>query len=317
MLWGTCLSCSIVSFAQKVDYSVVSVPEEVGLELKKITSDNDMVAMPLVRRGLFGIQWVTGHVMDIAPNDSTLAFISDRDKTTNIYVKALWRHSASIKRTNRTGVMDPSYSPDGKFICFSEEIGRSRQIFQTDAFQGFVCRQITNGSMDYGPVYSQDMTKIFFSRKESKGYSIWSYDLKEKFLSSYTVGMNPFVINCSQILCSRSNAEGRGEIWLIDLEKGTEECIVSDPKISFSSPVLSPDGKRIAFVGGTPLPYKNRFYWNTDIYVCNVDGTDLQRITYHAADDLCPIWSIDGQFLYFISQRGSESACANIWRISI
>ena len=112
--------------------------------------------------------------------------------------------------------MDLSFSPDGKVLCFSEEVGKNRQLFQTDAFQGFVCRQITNGSMDYGPVYSQDMTKVFFSRQESRGYSIWSYDLKEKYFSNYSQGLNPFVISKGKLLCSRTNAAGRGEIWIIE-----------------------------------------------------------------------------------------------------
>ena len=313
---SACLCASVIAFAQKVDYSVVSVPEEAGFELKKITSDNDMVAMPLVIRKNSGVQWVSGRVIDISPSDGSLAFISARENTTNIYVKNLnARNRASVKRTNRTAVMDLSFSPDGKYICFSEEVGKTRNIFQTDARQGFICRQITNGSEDYNPVYSKGMEKLFFSRKESMSFSIWSYDLTEKYISNYSPGLNPFIIGDSQILCSRTNSVGRGEIWLIDLEYGTEECILSDSQISFSSPVLSPDGKRLAIVGGTPLPYKDRFYWNTDIYVCNLDGSELQQVTYHAADDLCPVWDQDGKSLFFISQRGSEGAVANIWKI--
>lgn len=316
VLWA-CMSVSAIAVAQKVDYSVVSVPEEGGHELKMITSDNDMVAMPQVRRNSSGVQWVSGRVMDISPDNTALAFISLRDKSTNIFVKGLVGPGALIKRTNRSSVMDLSYSPDGKYFCFSEEVGKTRQLFQTDAQQGFVCRQITNGSMDYNPVYSSEMKRVFFSRKELRGYSIWSYDVNEKSLSNYSPGLNPYVISENRILCSRMNSTGRGEIWVIDLENGTEECILSDPNISFASPVLSADGKRIAVVGGTPLAYNNRFYWNTDIYVCGIDGADLQQITYHAADDLCPIWSKDGRYIYFISQRGSENATANIWRIAL
>ena len=46
------------------------------------------------------------------------------------------------------------------------------------------------------------------------------------------------------------------------------------------------------------------------------DGTGLAQLTYHAADDLSPVWSKDGRYIYFISQRGDQNATANVWRIS-
>ena len=44
------IGISATSFAQRVDYSVVSVPEESGAELMKITKESDYVCMPLVKR---------------------------------------------------------------------------------------------------------------------------------------------------------------------------------------------------------------------------------------------------------------------------
>ena len=57
-------------------------------------------------------------------------------------------------------------------------------------------------------------------------------------------------------------------------------------------------------------------YANTDIFVAKIDGTNLTQITYHAADDLSPVWSRDGKYIYFISQRGSDTGTANIWRMN-
>ena len=51
------------------------------------------------------------------------------------------------------------------------------------------------------------------------------------------------------------------------------------------------------------------------IYACRIDGTGMAQLTYHAADDLSPVWSRCGRYIYFISQRGSASATANIWRM--
>lgn len=305
------------SWAQTVDYSVVSVREESGLELMKFTSDNDLVAMPQVRRGISGVQWFSNRIIDISPDGTKLAFVSARGSSSNIFVKEISRQGSSTQRTNRGNVVDFSYSPDGKLLLFSERVGKNSRIFQTDAEQGFICRQITSGNQDYSPCCSKDMKRVFFARQESRGVSLWSYDVQNNYLSNYSYGMNPCVIGENIILCARMNDSGRGEIWEVNLATGIEECIVSDLNCSFSTPVLSPDGRWIAFVGSSPLMSENTTYWNTDIYISRRDGTERHQLTYHAADDLSPVWSQDGHNLFFISQRGSENAIANIWRLSV
>lgn len=129
--------------------------------------------------------------------------------------------------------------------------------------------------------------------------------------------MNPSVTDKDDVLlCIRTNGFGKGEIWRINYTTGTEECIVSDAMKSFSTPSISPDGKWILFVASSTIPAGTSYYWNTDIYVCREDGTQLSQLTYHAADDLSPVWSRDGKYIYFISQRGSAEGTANVWRMS-
>jgi Tol biopolymer transport system component len=129
--------------------------------------------------------------------------------------------------------------------------------------------------------------------------------------------MNPCPIKDeTSLLCVRPNGNGRNEIWKVNYNSGVEECIVSNNNHSFSSPTISPDGKWILFVGSSKIDERTFRYYNTDIYVCRIDGTGLTQLTYHAADDVSPVWSKDGKFIYFISQRGSTTGTANIWRMS-
>ncbi len=304
--------------AQQVDYSVVSVPEESGVDFKKITTDNDYVCMPIVNRTSKGVKWLTNRIIDVSTDGTSIAYLSYRNNSSNIFVKDISRQGSSVQRTNRSSIIDFSYSPDGKNICFSESRGGNNQIYVTDAKNGYVCRQITSGGNDYSPIYSSDMSNIFFARQEQNGVSIWSYSVTDNFLSSYTSGMNPYLINGKPAyICSRVNSFGNGEIWIIDYQTGVEECIISDMSRSFTSPVLSPDGTKILFVGGNELYVNDRTtYCNTDIFVCDIDGSNFSQLTYHAADDLSPMWSKDGAYIYFISQRGSADAVANIWRMN-
>lgn len=310
------LSLGIQVKAQKVDYSVVFVPEESGVEFIKITQDGDYVCSPSVKRNSKSVNWFTNHILDISKDGKNIAYLSFRNNTSNIFVKSLEKQGASLQRTNRNMILDFSYSNDGKYICFTEQRGKTTQIFQTSADKGYVCRQITSNNSDYSPVYAHDMQQIFFSRLEAKGASIWSYNINNNFLSSLTAGMNPYPYSNNTYLCVRANGEGRNEIWKVNYETGVEECIVSDVERSFSSPRISPDGQWVLFVGSSKIQSGKISYWNTDIFVSRIDGTGLMQLTYHAADDLSPVWSKDGKYIYFVSQRGSAEACANIWRMT-
>lgn len=303
--------------AQQVDYSVVSVPEESGIEFTKVTSDNDYVCQPVVRRNSRSLSWFTNRIIDISQDGTTIAYLSARNNSTNIFIKELSKQGSSIQRTTRQSILDFAYSPDGKFICFSEKRGNDIQVFQTDATQGYVCRQITSGAKDYSPRYSFDMNSIFFSREEKNGFSIWSYDLKNNFLSTFTSGMSPSLIEDeSKYYCVRTGGNGKSEIWKVDYNNSIDECIVSDINRSFTTPSISPDGEWILMTGESIIQNANGIYRNTDIYVCRTDGTELTQLTFHAADDLSPVWGKDGKYIYFISQRGSANGTANIWKMT-
>ncbi len=316
--FGLSLLSSLAISAQSVDYSVVSVKEESGINFTKITNDNDAVCMPIVERNSKGCQWVTNRIIGISTDGNNLAFVSAKNNTTNIFIKDINRQGGAIQRTHRQNVIDFNYSPDGKYLCFSESKGDYIQVFQTDAKSGYVCRQITNGAQDYSPIYSDDMQQIFFARSEANGTSIWSHNIKDNFLSTYTTGMNPWPLKDNKsIICTRANDDGRSEIWKVDITSGIEECIVTDGERSFTTPTVSPDGQWILFVGSNKLDNGTRNgYYDTDIFVCHLDGSQLTQLTYHAADDLSPVWSNDGKYIYFISQRGSAAGIANVWRMN-
>lgn len=311
------VACAAGATAQTIDYSVVSVPEESGLELTKMTGKGDYVCLPQVVRRGGGIDWLSNRVLAPLPGTDEIAYLSFRNNTTNIFLKNLSKQGGSRQRTNRSNVMDFSFSPDGKELYFSEVRGATTSIFRTDATTGYVCRQVTSGSNDYSPVVVPESGLVFFARVENNGCGIWSYSLRDNFLASYTQGLNPCPVSGgTSLVIARQAATGRSEIWRIDYTSGVEECIVSDPDRSFTSPVVSPDGRWILFVGGSWLQGPGFTYPNTDIFVCRMDGTDLRQLTHHAADDLSPVWGNDGRYIYFISQRGDAEATANIWRMT-
>ncbi|MCX5747331.1 MAG: S9 family peptidase, partial [Proteobacteria bacterium] len=76
------------------------------------------------------------------------------------------------------------------------------------------------------------------------------------------------------------------------------------------APVVSPDGKRVAFaVRDTDLDANRGRY---DLWIANVDGSSVRRLTSSPENDTDPAWSADGKWLYFVSAR---SGSAQVWRL--
>lgn len=73
-----------------------------------------------------------------------------------------------------------------------------------------------------------------------------------------------------------------------------------------TAPSLSPDGQQVVFMsrrGGN----------NWDVYIVNIDGSDIRRLTEDEASDGLPIWSPDGNAIAFASDRGGPWA---IWAMT-
>ncbi len=71
---------------------------------------------------------------------------------------------------------------------------------------------------------------------------------------------------------------------------------------SETNPESSPDGRQLAFM--------SRRDGNWEIYVADLDGSGLRRLTHHPANDGLPTWSPDGKYLAFVSDRDGQWA---IW----
>ena len=100
----------------------------------------------------------------------------------------------------------------------------------------------------------------------------------------------------------RSPTTGVFHIFLIgpDGKNAVEVNSATDPA-EYTGPSWSPDGTQIAFasnLGGSA---------NFDIYVMNIDGTNVRPIVTHSGGDFAPAWSPDGQKILFQAWRSNET----------
>ncbi len=303
-----------------VDYATVSVPEEGSLSLVQYTKEEERVVGPnVIRNKETGVlNWYAPAMLAVSPDDTKVAYLGKSNDFNNMYLKNIKGGRSTIQRTHNRDILDMSYSPDGKYIAFSERKtdGTLMNIYSINATEGVAVRQlVATSASELSPSYSKDGGQIYFVKSEGSRYYIWSLDVESSLETQYTEGFTPSLNpNGEDLIITRNSRDGaRGEIWTINLKKGTETLILNDPKKGFSSPQISPDGKKVICVG-TSLKDKTKPQ-NLDLYTVNIDGTNLTQLTFHGGNDVSPVWSTDGSSIFFISQRGNKKGEFNVWKM--
>jgi len=128
-------------------------------------------------------------------------------------------------------------------------------------------------------------------------------------------------------------ATGTTQIWVLDQATGAVDSLTTpDEWASASEPVFSPDGTRVAFTGlrhddpdfqkvisqGGDWP-DMWIEFMSRVYVMNVDGTDLRRISRSGAGWLSfqPSWTPDGHAVNFAEVPWTATRNTPDWPISI
>ncbi|PYS56603.1 MAG: hypothetical protein DMF74_28180, partial [Acidobacteria bacterium] len=100
----------------------------------------------------------------------------------------------------------------------------------------------------------------------------------------------------------RSNPNSR--IWAVNVATGERRLVTKEDSVQ---PNWSPHGHRIAYWGRPNGAQR-------DILTIPAGGGEPLPVTNDAATDWNPVWSPDGKYLYFASDRGGSM---NLWRVPI
>ena len=220
--------------------------------------------------------------------------------------RALW--VANADGSKRTMVVPPSklhgppaWSPDGSRLLFSWYDGTFRAVTMNgDGTDPTVLPPLSGGSRSCD--WSSDGSRLLYSGDDEPGglYTVNvdgsdSVRLTDggEFLGSWSPGGR--TVACVVVPAG----EEVPRIRLVFLD-GSAPIDLSAGMISDHSPRWSPDGSRIAF-----LSFREG---DASIYAMRPDGTDVVRITDHAAADTAPAWSPDGRKIAFVSEREGRKA---------
>ena len=217
----------------------------------------------------------------ISPDGQWVVYSGSVTGKSDIYLQSVTGHTA-IDLTKDSGADDtmPAFSPDGELIAFRSE-------------------------RDGGGLFIMGRTGESVRRLTQNGfYPAWFPDGKRLVYSLD----GPF---------GPENRTSSSELWVVNAADGTGAHLLTNQ--DGVQPRVSPHGKRIAYWGEEIDLRTRRFLAsaagaNRDIWTVDIDGRNPVRATTHEANDWNPVWSPDGTWLYFLSNR---SGSMNLWRVAI
>jgi Tol biopolymer transport system component len=254
--------------------------------------------LPLSTRSLTGsIEQLTFELgiealPSLSPDGDSVAYRSDAQGTGDIFVRRAGDgESLNLTRPLGAEESDPAFSPDGRHIAFRSTY-QGGGIFIIDRAGGDL-RRLTN--FGASPAWTPDSRAIVFATRSS-------------------VDPRSGVPAGDTYLPSGIRA-GASEGWIVTVETGVVSRLVRG---DFRQPSVSPDGSRIAYWAAPPPPSAGNFARRreTGLWTVAIDGGDARQVAASgsAAVDWNPVWSSDGTFLYFLSDREGR---VGIWRAAM
>lgn len=208
----------------------------------------------------------------------------------------------------------PSLSPDGKSIVYASRASGNWDIyFQRIGDANLVNLTRNFAADDSQPAFSPDGQRIAFrSERDGGGVYVMSATGDSPVRVSdfgYSPSWSPeggLIVVGTEKIPQPSTRPTKSQLWTIDLKSGQRQRISEGDALQ---PTFSPQHKRIAY-WSRPDRYGQREH----IWTIPVGGGEPVAVTDGSSTDLNPVWSPDGEYLYFSSNRGGSS---NIWRVLI
>lgn len=307
-------------------------PAEIVADLKPVTDykRKDLPGAPATRAESI-------NSFCVSPDGQNVIFsLTERDEDNNLFANLFIKRAddaaggvARLTTGNRAWDTLPYIANDGSnYLVFaSNRSDRTKpDIYRVslvdNRLSGGISRLTNDNRFNYSPSYGDSNRQLFYLSTEP------NFPKADSVVSSIRMdGSLPTQMAISALEVNNTFAE---KVFFVRVDNDTKTkqiySITADGKLETAllnqedfhksncfNPAISPDGSRILFVSDQGVDDQGRH--NNDIYVTNVDGSNLHRITQNGSDDIMPAWSPSEEgVVYFLSNRGGAY---NIWRVKL
>jgi TolB protein len=259
----------------------------------------------------------------ISPRADRIAYMSTLDGEADIYsISPTGVASFNMTHDDTIGVredIEPAWSPGGDVVAFQRDVfqkgtpvGSQLVLVSSDGKKLGPLMPLVKGVVDSHPTWSPAGDSIVFSSDRDGNFDLYmtnpaGFGLIQLTNSKLgTENLEPaWSPNGKWIVFTRQQATATpspSSLMLLNVGKGTIYKLT--PRATMGrgdrGAAWSPDSKRIAFASDRFGPSLAR---STDLYMINIDGSGLTRVTSLPSNEYHPTFSPYGEELAFIGDR--------------
>ncbi len=257
----------------------------------------------------------------VSPDGRMLAFRRSRlNMLMDLYVLPLdadGNAAGPERRLTRYGemILDIDWSHAGDGILFTSNHAGIYALWEIAAAGGTPRPALKTSAYVHAAALSPDGRRLILDQRDEASNLVIEQTVagapadgtnRRPLTQSKRFKWAPEVSSDGQRLAYLTDRTGVTSLWVQDLVADSDRLVARFPGYTLEMVRWSPDSTQLA-VAAAELD-------NLDIYLIDQDGGPLRQLTRHPAHDTNPVWSADGQTIYFTSDR---TGTFQIWALDV
>lgn len=214
----------------------------------------------------------------------------------------------------------PSFSPDGSQVAFCHWSGDLHESFDiyVQVIGSPTALRLTHGpTFDVAPAWSPEGRQIAFIRGVIGGTHaivvMGALGGAQRTVAEFPEGFPLYLTwssDSKSLVFARRDVDEKLSLYRIFVDTGKQQRLTVPSSIHEldNSPAISPDGKKLAFIRGSPT--KN------EVYLLALWGGRPQQLTSDGGSIDSLTWTADSRGILY-SRSGADWRLSNFWRISV